>query len=384
MQIFLKNLQGRTVTLDVEPTTTIAELTATVQERLFPQGLPPARRLLLLPSQHSRSEDGFMDGARTLAQCNIRSEQTLGWKLIEPPLDFDPEVKPVLRTDLRRLAQYRGRQIVFVGIGSSCRSESSLKSLKSQQCPHLVFELCRTRGFQLTILLIDPGFGEHDEGLRQIYDVDRQWVDTEHSDASGKVRRFTYGVPDLRLWTYATCMPVREYGSTPLGVLDPGLPITVAGIQIADTFAPQLSGYKGAVIVGDFSRDRPCYCLAGDGTLLAELGYLDMQPYERRILAPAPRPRSGMYRLTTRNHLRQLPAEQRSVLNRSPGDIQIRILGTDRRVAATHWAWESDQTIRVECGQDLVALHGAAKQRGLLVSFTGAPLTIEAHDVENA
>jgi len=69
MQVFVKTLSGKTITLDVEPNTSIDEVQKKITER---EAIPVEQQRLIFSGKQLTSEEG-----RTLADYGVQNNSTL-------------------------------------------------------------------------------------------------------------------------------------------------------------------------------------------------------------------------------------------------------------------------------------------------------------------
>lgn len=201
IQVFVRGVDGKTYTLDILPSDTIRE----VKRKFAEKAGIPLERVGFDYGGHLDLEDG-----RTAASYGIEKESELKAKILQLLSDVqDREVLQQLKQDLLAIYKYDGAPLfVFIGIASYDAGHGEA-SVKRQQCPDALLTWCKANGWDLTVMLIDPGFGGGKDP--QIYDqVDQGWISAPfHTEANGKIRHYTDAVGQGKhvVITYATEIP---------------------------------------------------------------------------------------------------------------------------------------------------------------------------------
>jgi hypothetical protein len=285
--IFVRWTDGKTKTLAVLPEESIASVLLKLLDKVsMDRGLANLYWL--------QFEGKKLELTRTVSSYKIVKDSNLQANMRTlvptPPSEEEQAVTAVLREELGQLlADLDENQFIFIGISSYVPDDHwSVESVLRQQCPRTVTLQCWKERWDLTVLLIDPGFNPaSDPQETQLWSLDN-WQNAPVASRCGdKVRMYrhttaTYIQPDV-INTLPRCdMRILAFGV--------GIPEWVWGKDLVDKYKiarlPVVAEFQRAVttrhlqnvclVSGNFHGSptkKEQYVALGNAAMLGKCGF---------------------------------------------------------------------------------------------------------------
>ncbi len=287
-QIFIRWIDRTTKTVEVLAEESIESVLGKVLRKVGADPLQANRFWLDLGGKR-------LEGPRTVESYGIAKESTLQVILrtlvAAPPTSEEEAVTSELQAELSHLIDHLGeKQFIFIGIASYVSDDNwSAESVLQQQCPSILPLKCWAEEWDLTVLLIDPGFDpEKYPQHKQVWSFDDVWDSAPVASlCEDKVRMYrhrtaTYIQPsvtglmplcDMRIVAFGSPIPEYVWGRNIVNKY------SLAGLAFVERFnmIVRMKGLQEVCLVsGNFflsptAKDQ--YVAIGDKEMLTKCGF---------------------------------------------------------------------------------------------------------------